>query len=80
MMHLNHKPGRSQSGLRMLRPWHTPRESGWCALSWRAVYADTVVDEVAPPLFQSEDMRAGVAALLEHGARNFRDKVKFQGR
>jgi enoyl-CoA hydratase/carnithine racemase len=42
--------------------------------------ADRLVDEVAPPLFQSEDMRAGVAALLEHGARNFRDKVNFQGR
>ncbi len=41
--------------------------------------ADKVVDEVAPPLFQSEDMRAGVAALVEHGARNFRDKVIFQG-
>lgn len=42
--------------------------------------ADKVVDEVAPPLFQSEDMRAGVAALVEYGARNFRDKVIFQGR
>ena len=42
--------------------------------------ADKVVDEVGPPLFQTEDMRAGVAALLEHGARNFRDKVMFQGR
>ena len=42
--------------------------------------ADKVVDEVAPPLFQSEDMRAAVAALVEHGARNFRDKVTFQGR
>ncbi len=42
--------------------------------------ADKVVDEVAPPLFQSEDMRAGVAALVEHGARNFRDKVVFRGR
>ncbi len=42
--------------------------------------ADKVVDEVAPPLFQSEDIRAGVAALVEHGARNFRDKVIFQGR
>src|SRR2546427_2354364 len=42
--------------------------------------ADRVVDEVAPPLFQSEDMRAAVAALVEHGARNFRDKVIFQGR
>ena len=42
--------------------------------------ADKVVDEVAPPLFQSEDMRAAVAALVEFGARNFRDKVVFQGR
>ncbi len=42
--------------------------------------ADRVVNEVAPPLFQSEDMRAAVAALVEHGARNFRDKVIFQGR
>jgi len=42
--------------------------------------ADKVVDEVAPPLFQSEDMRAAVAALVEHGARNFRDKVVFRGR
>jgi len=42
--------------------------------------ADRVVGEVGPPLFQSEDMRAAVAALVEHGARNFRDKVVFQGR
>jgi len=38
------------------------------------------VDEVAPPLFDSHDMRSAVAALLEHGARNFREKVSFQGR
>ena len=42
--------------------------------------ADRVVDEVAPPLFESEDMRAGVAGLLAHGPRSFRDKVVFQGR
>jgi enoyl-CoA hydratase/carnithine racemase len=42
--------------------------------------ADKVVDEVAPPLFDSQDMRSAVAALLEHGARNFREKVSFQGR
>jgi enoyl-CoA hydratase/carnithine racemase len=42
--------------------------------------ADKVVDEVAPPLFESEDMRAGVAGLLEHGPRTFRDKVVFHGR
>jgi len=42
--------------------------------------ADRVVDQVAPSLFQSEDMRAGVAALIEYGARSFRDKVVFRGR
>lgn len=42
--------------------------------------ADKVVDEVAPPLFESEDMHAAVAALVEYGARNFRDKVVFRGR
>jgi enoyl-CoA hydratase/carnithine racemase len=42
--------------------------------------ADSIVGEVGPPLFQSEDMRAAVAALVEHGARNFRDKVVFRGR
>jgi enoyl-CoA hydratase/carnithine racemase len=42
--------------------------------------ADKLVGEVGPPLFQSEDMRAAVAALVEHGARNFRDKVVFHGR
>ncbi len=47
-------------------------EGGVCA-------ADKLVDEVEPPLFQTEDMSAGVAALMEHGARNFRDKVIFQG-
>src|SRR2546426_5972045 len=39
--------------------------------------ADKVVDHVAPPLFESEDMRAGVAGLLENGARAFREKVVF---
>src|ERR1700735_2164190 len=42
--------------------------------------ADKVVDAVAPPLFDTEDMRAGVAGLLEHGPRAFRDKVVFRGR
>ncbi len=42
--------------------------------------ADKVVDEVAPSLFDTEDMRAGVAGLLEHGPRGFRDKVVFRGR
>jgi hypothetical protein len=42
--------------------------------------ADKVVDEVAPPLFDSEDMRAGVAGLLEHGPRGFREHIVFRGR
>ncbi len=42
--------------------------------------ADTVVNEVAPPLFESEDMRTGVDGLLEYGPRGFRDKVVFRGR
>jgi enoyl-CoA hydratase/carnithine racemase len=42
--------------------------------------ADKVVDEVAPPLFDSADMRAGVNGLLEYGPRGFRDKVVFRGR
>jgi enoyl-CoA hydratase/carnithine racemase len=42
--------------------------------------ADRVVNETAPPLFASEDMRAGVAGLLEYGPRAFRDKVTFRGR
>ncbi len=41
--------------------------------------ADRVVDEVGPLLFESEDMQAGVTALLDHGPRRFRDKVVFEG-
>jgi len=42
--------------------------------------ADRVVDEVGPLLFESDDMQAGVTALLDHGPHRFRDKVVFQGR
>ncbi len=42
--------------------------------------ADDLVDEIAPALFETADMCAGVGALLEHGPRKFRDKVIFQGR
>src|SRR5271163_4819397 len=42
--------------------------------------ADRLVDEIAPALFESADMRAGVDGLIEHGPRQFRDKVIFQGR
>src|SRR5580704_1360341 len=42
--------------------------------------ADALVDEIAPALFETADMRAGVDGLIEHGPRQFRDKVIFQGR
>jgi enoyl-CoA hydratase/carnithine racemase len=42
--------------------------------------ADKLVDQVAPALFDSDDMRAGVSGLLEHGQRAFREKVVFRGR
>jgi len=42
--------------------------------------ADAVVGEIAPALFETADMRAGVNGLLEYGPRQFRDKVIFQGR
>ncbi len=42
--------------------------------------ADALVDEVAPALFETADMRAGVDGLIEHGPRQFRDKVIFEGR
>jgi enoyl-CoA hydratase/carnithine racemase len=42
--------------------------------------ADAVVDEIAPALFETTDMQAGVAGLLEHGPREFRKKVVFHGR
>lgn len=58
------------AGKRIIRAY---LDGGICA-------ADKVVGEVGPPLFQTEDMRAAVAALVEHGARSFRDKVVFQGR
>jgi enoyl-CoA hydratase/carnithine racemase len=42
--------------------------------------ADVMVDEIAPALFDSADMRAAVQGLLEHGLGRFRDRVTFQGR
>jgi enoyl-CoA hydratase/carnithine racemase len=42
--------------------------------------ADAMVGEIAPALFETADMRAGVNGLLEHGPRQFRSKVVFQGR
>src|ERR1700719_2127748 len=42
--------------------------------------ADALVGEIAPALFETYDMRAGVDGLIEHGPRQFRNKVIFQGR
>jgi len=42
--------------------------------------ADALVDEIAPALFETADMRAGVDGLIEHGPRQFRNKVIFEGR
>ena len=42
--------------------------------------ADEMVGELAPSLFDSADMRAGVQALLQHGPGQFRAKVAFHGR
>ena len=41
--------------------------------------ADAMVDEIAPALFDSADMRAGVQSLLQHGPGQFRDKVEYHG-
>jgi hypothetical protein len=41
---------------------------------------DALVGEIAPALFETADMRAGVDGLIEHGPRQFRDKVIFEGR
>ena len=42
--------------------------------------ADAVVEEIAPALFETADMRAGVAGVLEYGPREFRKRVVFHGR
>jgi enoyl-CoA hydratase/carnithine racemase len=42
--------------------------------------ADALVGEIAPALFETADMRAGVDGLIEHGPRQFRNKVIFEGR
>jgi enoyl-CoA hydratase/carnithine racemase len=42
--------------------------------------ADAVVNEIAPALFETEDMRAGVEGLLKHGPRGMRDNIVFHGR
>ena len=42
--------------------------------------ADAMVGEIAPALFETADMQAGIDGLIEHGPRQFRDKVIFHGR
>ncbi|MGQ0682437.1 enoyl-CoA hydratase/isomerase family protein [Bradyrhizobium sp.] len=41
--------------------------------------ADEFLLEIGPPLFESEDFKAGVQSVVEHGAKNFRGKVVFRG-
>jgi enoyl-CoA hydratase/carnithine racemase len=38
--------------------------------------ADALLAKLAPPLFETEDMRRGIASLLEHGP----GKATFEGR
>lgn len=58
--------------------WWAVNRRGYLDGGTRA--ADRVVDDIAPQLFETEDMRAAVAASLEHVPRAFRDKVVFRGR
>jgi enoyl-CoA hydratase/carnithine racemase len=44
-----------------------------------ACAADRLVGAVGAPLLETDDMRAGVKAVAEHGARNFKGKFTFQG-
>jgi enoyl-CoA hydratase/carnithine racemase len=45
-----------------------------------AYAADRLVGVVGAPLLETHDMQAGVKAVAEHGARNFRGKFSFQGK
>jgi enoyl-CoA hydratase/carnithine racemase len=42
--------------------------------------ADRLLGLVGAPLLETHDMQAGVRAVAEHGARNFRGKFAFQGK
>jgi hypothetical protein len=42
--------------------------------------ADALVNEIAPALSETEDMRAGVEGLLKHGPRGMLDNIVFHGR
>lgn len=42
--------------------------------------ADAVVNEIAPALFETEDMGSGVEGFLKHGPRGMRDNIVFHGR
>ncbi|MEH2503370.1 enoyl-CoA hydratase/carnithine racemase [Bradyrhizobium sp. AZCC 1578] len=41
--------------------------------------ADELLLDIGPPLFDSEDFKAGVQSVVEYGAKNFRGKVVFRG-
>jgi enoyl-CoA hydratase/carnithine racemase len=42
--------------------------------------ADREILDVATPLFETRDMQANVRTLLEHGAREQRQRARFEGR
>jgi enoyl-CoA hydratase/carnithine racemase len=41
--------------------------------------ADAMLLDLGPPLFDSRDFQAGVQSVVEHGSKNFRGKVTFNG-
>jgi len=41
--------------------------------------ADDLLLDIGPPLFDSEDFKAGVQSVIEHGAKDFRGRVSFRG-
>jgi enoyl-CoA hydratase/carnithine racemase len=42
--------------------------------------ADSLIFDVATALFETDDMQSNVATLLEHGAREQRERARFAGR
>lgn len=42
--------------------------------------ADALLHDLAPTLYDTEDMRHSVSALIEHGARNLKETTAFVGR
>jgi enoyl-CoA hydratase/carnithine racemase len=42
--------------------------------------ADAIVLDLSPPIFDSSDFKAGVAAVVKHGSKAFRGNVRFTGK